>query len=172
MSAREQNAEDLQDELIAHRSSCKFEPCRKGSERCPAAESIALDIDRRAARAFRDIPNTNTVLLCQARPRSFELDFPEHGACPTADEWLSAQEACRRCPLLDECRWIRDRNIEAGRPPRAQIAAGDAYNDHGDLLTPKGLRRRQSDLSKTRTPRRSSSPRRDHAAARRLAAAL
>jgi hypothetical protein len=62
----------------------------------------------------------------------------------TYPDWVRARAECHTCPLLVQCRTqlaqLYPRTGERDQGPQGVIWAGDAYGNHGTLLTDSQLR--------------------------------
>lgn len=77
---------------------------------------------------------------CAQRPQSWDMD------AGTLTEWLTARRACLECPVLANCRELRDELYPSNHPrrprknPAAVILAGIAYSETGRVLDDEALR--------------------------------
>jgi len=75
---------------------------------------------------------------CQHDMWRWDLDW---GTYP---DWVRAQAECRSCPLLGQCRTqlaqLYPRTGERDQGPQGVIWAGEAYGNHGVVLSDSQLR--------------------------------
>jgi len=90
---------------------------------------------------MRDRPSysdENPTAPCQHDMWRWDLD---RGTYP---DWVQARAECRSCPLLVQCRTqlaqLYPRTGERDQGPQGVIWAGDAYGNHGTILTDSQLR--------------------------------
>ncbi|MDI9915388.1 hypothetical protein [Rhodococcus sp. IEGM 1379] len=95
-------------------------------ELCPTLRAVRRELEVRGV-----VPIVGAERgkgLCAGKARSWEMDGR------TAAQWRRAITSCEACPLLAQCRSDADSAIKHGDGPRRMVLAGNAYDNHGNVI--------------------------------------